>query len=176
MPEESKPKPLTPAYADERPLLDRPHPNRHPMQSENLWPYAEPFDHEQKFGPAHPFDPLPTTGKLRLLAQLAEVPPTRETLMLLHEQTELALIALREPEGRREILLDQLQVCEATIRWLLHESKKQPRMAGKLVNAAMAVQANLARLSVLLDQTEGQQIGTRLRDMGNVPDDLGAGQ
>lgn len=176
MPEESKPKTLTTSYADERPLLDRPQPNRQPMQSENLWPYAEPFDYDQKYGPTHPFDPLPTTGKLRALAHLASVPPTREILTLLHEQTELALIALREPKGRREILLDQLQMCEATIRWLLHESKNQPRMAGKLVNAAMSVQANLARIVVLLDQTEGRPIGARLKDMGNVPDDQGGEQ
>jgi hypothetical protein len=172
MPEESKPNPITLAHADERPLLDRPHPNRQPMQSENLWPYAEPFDYEQKYGPTHPFDPLPTTGKLRTLAHLASVPPTREILTLLHEQTELALIALRKPEGRRAVLLDQLQMCEATIRWLLHEAKQQPRMAGKLASAAMTVQANLARLVVLLDQTEGQQPSRGLKDVGGVRADL----
>lgn len=129
------------------------------MQSENLLPYAVPGDVEQRYGPPHRFDPLPQTGKLRLLAHMASIPPTREVLQTLQEQTELALLALRKPEGRRNVLLDQLQVCEAAVRWLLGEANKQPRMASKLVNAAMAVQSNLARLVVLLDQTEGRELG-----------------
>ena len=167
MPTEKPEDPKTP-YGEKH-LLDRPHPTRPVMQSENLKPYAVPGDVEQRFGPTHPFDPLPTTGKLRTLAHMAGIPPTRDVLETLIEQTELALIALREPEGRRELLLDQLQICEATVRWLLHEATKQPRMAGKLTSAAMAVQSNLARLAVLLDQTEGLPMGRSLKHMGNVP-------
>ena len=156
-------------------LLNRQHPNRPVMQSENLRPFAVLGDVDERYGKADAFDPLPVTGRLRLLAHFASLPPTRDVLITLHEQTELALIALRQSEGRRELLLDQLQICETTIRWLLGEAKKQPRLAGKFVNAAMAVQSNLARIIVLLDQTQGAQLGEKISTLNCIAGDESEG-